>query len=355
MRIKVRQNLKTMKLLFSIGLYFFCFLCKTATSQAIPIDKVKFFEDTSVLNVTLKTNMQKIFKSINKTGAKFPAVFSVTFPDGTEVNEPISLEIRGHFRKQYCYIPPLKVLFKSKKASALNSLGTLKLVSQCKTSETYQQYLVSEWLIYKMFNLLTDKSFRVRLLNINIIDTTGKKKTIKENAFLVERMKDLAKRNDCSVVKKKNISYNATDRQQMTLVDIFEYMIGNTDWGVSTSHNIRLLHSKSDSLSLAYVIPYDFDYSGLINADYAKPNPKLNISNVQERLYRGFPRTINEINEALNLFKKQESNFYSLINNCSLLNSRTKKNLTDYLDSFFDLIKNPDDVYNTFVRNARKN
>ncbi len=302
MRSEDRQTLKTIKLLFSFGLYFFCFLCKTATSQVIPFDKTKFFEDTSVLNVTLKTNMQKILKSINKTSAKFPAVFSVTFPNGTEINEPISLEIRGHFRKEYCYIPPLKVVFKNKKASALESLGTLKLVSQCKTSETYQQYLISEWLVYKMFNFLTDKSFRVRLLNINIIDTTGKKKTINENAFLVERMKDLAKRNNCSVIKKKNISYNATDRKQMTLVDIFEYMIGNTDWGVSTSHNIRLLHSKSDSLSLAYVIPYDFDYSGFINTDYAKPNPKLDISNVQERLYRGFPRTLDEINDDARYF-----------------------------------------------------
>ena len=218
--------------------------------------------------------------------------------------------------------------------SVFEPLGSLKLVNQCKTSETYQQYLISELLIYKMFNLLTEKSFRVRLINLKIMDTTGKKKTITENAFLMENEKNLAKRNTCTQIKTKKIKYNETDRRQMTLVDIFEYMIGNTDWSVSGDHNIQFLHSEMDSLSLAYVVPYDFDCSGFVNADYAKPDSKLNISTVQERLYRGFPRTLDEINEALDIFKKQEKNIYALIANCNLLNLKTKKSLTSYLDIF---------------------
>ncbi len=236
----------------------------------------------------------------------------------------------------------------------LKPLGSLKLVSQCKTSNTYQQYLVSEFLIYKMYNLLTNKSFRVRLLNLKIIDSTGKKKPIIENAFLMEDTKDLAKRNNCTDYKKDQIDYRQTDRQQMTLVSIFEYMIGNTDWGVSVSHNTRLLLPKNDSFPLPYVVPYDFDYSGFVNTDYAIPDPKLNISDVRERLYRGFPRTIGEINQAIDIFKNQEKNIYALINNCGLLTSRTKKDLTGYLDGFFNMIKKPNEVYNIFVQNARR-
>lgn len=344
-----------MKLFFIMLLCFSCFTFKTTTGQIIPVDKVKFFEDTSVLDVSIQTNLVNVFRDKEKTGAKFPAYLSTTLPGGKQVNEPIVLEIRGHFRKDYCFIPPLKVIFKHQKTSVLKPLGSLKMVSQCKTSELYQQYLVSEYLIYKMYNLLTDKSFRVRLLNLKIIDSTGKKKPIIENAFLMENEKNLAKRNSCAEMKIKTIDYNATDRHQMSLVDIFEYMIGNTDWGVSVGHNIQFLRSKQDSLSLPFVVPYDFDYSGLINTNYAKPNANLNISSVEERLYRGFPRSIEEINETLDIFKKQESNFYALINNCNLLTSKTKKSLTDYLESFFKLIKNQNEVRKTFVRDARTN
>jgi hypothetical protein len=166
-------------------------------------------------------------------------------------------------------------------------------------------------------------------------------------------IKGLAKRNNCSDFKKDKVDYHQTNRKQMTLVAIFEYMIGNTDWGVSVNHNTRLLLSKNDSSHLPYVVPYDFDYSGFVNTDYSIPDPKLDITSVRDRLYRGFPRTIDEINEALNIFKKQEKNIYSLINDCSLLTSRTKKDLTGYLDGFFSMIKKPNEVYNIFVQNAR--
>lgn len=342
-----------MKSILFLSFFFSSFTFRVVSAQEVPIDKVKFFEDTSVLNVTIKTNMVDLFRHKQKTGLKLPAHFSAIFPDSTKIDEPIVLEIRGHFRKDFCYIPPLKVIFKNKKTSALKPLGSLKLVSQCKTSNTYQQYLVSEFLIYKMYNLLTDKSFRVRLLNLKLIDSTGRKKPISENAFLMEDVKDLAKRNNCTDFKKDKVDYHRTDRQQMTLVAIFEYMIGNTDWGVSVNHNTRLLLSKNDSFPMPYVVPYDFDYSGFVNTDYAIPDPKLGISTVRERLYRGFPRSIDELNEAINIFKKQEKNIYSLINNCAFLTSGSKKDLMGYLDGFFNMIKKPNEVYNIFVQNAR--
>ena len=334
-------------------LIFFSSVLNIVSAQTVSIDKVKFFEDTSVLKVIISSDLAKVFKQKDKVGVKFPASISVMLPDSTKVDEPIVLETRGHFRKGYCYIPPLKIVFKNKKTSVLKPLGSLKLVNQCKTPEVYQQYLLSEMLIYKMYNLLTDKSFRVRLLNLELFDSTGKKKPIHENAFLLEDAKDLAKRNNCTELKNKTINYNETDRRQMTMMTIFEYMIGNTDWAVSVSHNMLLLSPKDDSITFPYVVPYDFDNSGFVNADYANPAPNLNISSVRERLYRGFIRTMNEINETLNIYKKQEQNIYSLINNCNLLTSKTKKSLTGYLDSFFIMIKNPNEVYKIFVENAR--
>ncbi|HSN09197.1 MAG TPA: hypothetical protein VLS85_09165 [Hanamia sp.] len=328
--------------------------CRLANGQTKTIDPVKFFEDTSILQATITTNMAKLFNKKNKTGIRFPASFSTTLENGTTVDEPITLETRGHFRKGYCYIPPLRVRFKSKNNTVMKPLGSLKLVSQCSVAGFSKTYLLDEYLIYKIYNLFTNMSFRVRLLNLNIVDSAEKKKPIKEYAFFLEDDKELAKRNNFKDWNKGHIGDQGTDRNQMTMVALFEYMIGNTDWSVFARHNIKLLVSTTDSFQHFYPVPYDFDYSGFVNTNYATPDPRLNISSVRERAYRGYPRTEEELDKALTVFKEQKNNIYSLINNFQLLNSRDKKDLTFYLDQFFDLINHPEQVKEAFIRNARR-
>ena len=328
-------------------------LCHAAYSQTSSIDKVKFFEDTSIINATITTDMVKLFRQKERAGDEFPANFSATLPGNIVVNDPILLTVRGHYRRGYCYLPPLKVAFKYKKTSVMKPLGDLKLVSQCKTSETNEQYLFKEFLIYKIYNMITDMSFRVRLLDLELADSAGKKKSISEHAFLMEDIKNVAKRNDCKSWKTGKMDPRDVDRKQMTIVAIFEYMIGNTDWGVSVNHNTKLIVSKKDSMQLPYVVPYDFDFSGFVNTDYAIPDEKLNITSVTQRLYRGFPRSIEEINEVLNLFKKQKDSIYFLINHFDLITPKSKKEIIDYLDDFFKLINNPAKVKDVFIRNAR--
>lgn len=342
-----------MKNLF-LALLFFPFLnCFVANGQDVAIDKTKFFTDTSIINATITANMAHVFRK--KEGSQYPANFSATLPVASSVSEPVLLEIRGHFRKDFCYVPPLKILFKSKKTSVLKPLGSLKLVSQCKLSNADDQYLLKEFLAYKIYNLLTDMSFRVRLLNLNLVDSAGKKKTITEHAFLMEDIKDVAARNSCTDVKtgKARVNTEATDRRQMTIVAVFEYMIGNTDWAVPVSHNTRLIMSTIDSLRRPYVVPYDFDYSGFVNTDYAVPDENLNIPNVRERVYRGFPRTMAELDDVLDIFKKQKNNIYGLIKNFDLLSSANKKDMYEYLDEFFDLISNSKQINDVFIQQAR--
>jgi len=196
-------------------------------------------------------------------------------------------------------------------------------------------------------------SFHVRLLHLNLQDSAGKKKTITEHAFLLEDIKEVAKRNDCKEWGKSRVNTEATNRKQMTLVAIFEYMIGNTDWAVSVDHNTKLIVSDKDSSGRPYVVPYDFDYSGLVNTEYAVPDERLELENVQQRLYRGFPRTLLEVNEALDIFKEKKGQIYALINNFDLLTSGSKKEMIYYLDGFYDSIKKTEDVKSIFIENAR--
>ena len=45
--------------------------------------------------------------------------------------------------------------------------GSLKLAVQCRGGQTYANYLLEEDLIYRAYNLLTDRSFRVRLARVS--------------------------------------------------------------------------------------------------------------------------------------------------------------------------------------------
>ncbi len=319
-----------------------------AQSQSASIDKEQFFSDTSMLHASLITNHHMLFGRYKK-GYIIPGVFQTTLSDGTVVHDPVTLEFRGNIRHEICYVPPLKISFKNNKSSVFHSLKSLKLVNECKLSTTFDQYLLKEFLIYKIYNLITDMSFRVRLLDLDLPDSSGKKKTINEHAFLIEDIKELAKRNDCRESINGAFHSEETNRKQMTIVAVFQYMIGNTDWGVSVKHNIRLITPKNDSLARPYVIAYDFDYAGLVNTDYAVPDERLGIETVRERMYRGLPRNVVELNEVLDIFKQQKEKIYALINNFNLLTSNNKRDMTDYLDDFYKTINNPKDVQSVFL------
>ena len=308
--------------------------------------------DTTVINCTITVDMSKLFKH-SKHGDLFYGNFSSALPDGTIVSDPVQLEIRGHFRQDYCYVPPIKLKFNYKDSASLAYLKSLKLVSECKVSPDHEQLLLKEYLIYKIYNLLTNRGFHARLLNLTFQDSTGKKKPFTEHAFLLEDIADVAKRNDCMVWKGKKLNTEATDRKQMTMVALFEYMIGNTDWAVSVEHNIRLIVPAKDTSIKPFAVPYDFDYSGLVNTYYAIPDERLEIENVTTRLYRGFPRTMPELEQALDTFKLMKKDIYALINNFSLLNAKNKQSMTGYLDGFYTEINNPVIVQNIFIEHAR--
>ena len=341
-----------MKLLFSAFLFsvisFPSAVCQTTFSN----NRESFFKDTSVINATLSVDMGRVFKH-SKHGDVFNGNFLTTLPDGTKVNDPVQLQIRGHFRQDFCYVPPIKIKFSYRDSAKLTFLKSLKLVSECKVSPDHDQLLLKEYLVYKIYNLLTSRSFNARLLNLTFQDSMGKKKPFTEHAFLLEDVGDVGKRNDCLEWKRGKVNTEATDRRQMTMVAIFEYMIGNTDWAVSVEHNIRLIVSAKDTFSRPYAVPYDFDYSGLVNTYYAIPDEKLEIENVTTRVYRGFPRSRGELQQALDTFRLKKKEIYELINNFSLLNDKNKQSMTGFLDGFYTEINIPSVVQNVFIDHAR--
>jgi hypothetical protein len=311
--------------------------------QSAAVDRAAFFNDTSTIQATLVTNLDKILSSHRKKETEVPGVLIISQPDGQKITNPVSLKVRGNFRLEYCLVPPLKIKFNSKDSSVLHSLKTLELVSACKISPDFEQYLLKEYLIYKIYNLLTEKSFHTRLLRLNLQDSAGKKKPVYFYAFLLEDLKDLAKRNGYKEWGKGNIKASAVDRQQVAMVSVFEYMIGNLDWGLSPNHNVKLIVSLKDTIGGLNIIPYDFDYSGFVNAHYAVSNDE-ELENVKQRKYIGLPRTLTELEEVLEIYKQKKSRIYELVSHFNLLTPKSRKEITDYLDEFYDVINHSDKI-----------
>ncbi len=334
-------------------LIFICLLTIGFHANAqIGFDSVQFFMNDKPLNVTLSTDLGNLLSGkIKDTYQK--ATFTCKLPDSSTVSEDIRLNARGHMRRSICAIPPIRLSFKNAGSPKLSSLGTLKLVNSCKTGNYNHQLLLKEYIIYKMYNEITNNSFRARLININYQDNLAKKKPFTQYAFFVENVDAMAKRNKRKEGNNIKISPFGVDRQQMTIVDIFEFMIGNTDWSVPNNHNIKLLISKKDSTLRPTPVPYDFDFSGFVNADYAVPDPMMEIETVVQRRYRGFPRNMSELVPILKLFTDKKEKIYAIINQFDLLENRTKKEMISYLDEFYKIINDPKEVQYTFIENAR--
>jgi hypothetical protein len=333
--------------------------CILVTLAAIPGFSQKqdksgdFFTSDEPLDITLIFNMAKMATNKYDSG-RYSARIQCKLSDSVTIDEKVNISFIGNFRKENCYLPPMKLHFKKTNSPQLAPLNSIKLTSCCKPNEVYDQYILREYLIYKMYNLFTDRSFRVRLLNVTYVDSAGKRKSVTQHGFFVEDAKNVAKRNN-STEYKKNLHAEYTEREQMTLVAMFVFFVGNTDWSVSNRHNMKLLRPTIDSMARPYAVPYDFDFSGLVNTTYAEPDPLLNTENVRDRVYRGYPRNPSEIDTTLELFHARKQVIYDMINNFELLNAGSKKGMIQYLDQFYTTASKPKEVKFYFVDRARRN
>jgi len=218
----------------------------------------------------------------------------------------------------------------------LKKLEKVKLVTHCESGN--EDYLFREYLIYRLFNALTDNSFRVRLLRITYHNTYKEKKPIQTYGFFIEPLDLLVERLNAVQVESLNLSQKNILPEEIDRVAIFNYMIGNTDWSVPYQHNCKILMKPNiERPDLGMIIPYDFDYSGLVNADYAVPAEGLRIESVRERIYLGRCRSEEDFLKSLQEFSDKKEEFYKIIREFSLINEKTKKDMIQYLDGFYRL------------------
>lgn len=323
-------------------------------SQTQSINRKDFFKDDRAIEITLITDIPKLLN--NKTKPEFQKAgiaFKLPGSDST-INEVILVRQRGVSRKIICNMASLMLDFKTPESPILSPLKKLKMVGGCSKTEGDEKYALMEYLLYKIYNLFTEMSFNVRLLKVTYIDSKKRYKPYTQYAYVIEDVDDLAKRNKCKEIENKVFYTERTNRNQMTLVSMFQFMIANTDWSVPNYHNIKLIVPKEDTLSMPFVVPYDFDYSGFVNTRYAVPADELGLTDITERQYRGFTRTFKEVDSMANIFIQKEDLVLAIINNFSFCEEKTKKQMAKFIEEFYIIIKDEKELKNHFIYNVRK-
>ena len=308
------------------------------------------FARDSTLHFTLTANLRPLLKDRGDTPTTHTATLTYTDERQKPVSLPLTLKVRGNFRRSRtnCSFPPLLIDLPKKKTG--NTLfahqNKLKLVTHCQVDE----WVVREYLVYKLYNLLADLSFRARLAQVTYADSAGKRAPETHWAFLLEDDDAVAKRNGANVSKMKQISMSYTDSLRMATVGVFEYMIGNTDWSVPYLHNIRLIDTGGRGL---VPVPYDFDHAGIVEAAYALPAEQLAIQSVRQRLYRGLAYPMAVFQKVFDQFNQAKPQFYALYTNDTRLSPAYVKRTLNYLDEFYAVINKPASARSEFQQGDR--
>jgi hypothetical protein len=334
--------MKILKIL--TGLLFLVFMTGTAEGQARKQkDGFELFGSNEIIDISVKFDLTAFLRK-NLKGKFLDGLLTLHTGGKDSITKEVWVNTRGVFRLQYCGFPPMELEFKKpfyvyRYAATITKL---KLATQCQSSDLYQDYIFKEYLVYRMFNMLSDTSYRVRLVRATYIDTKKARKPVQQYGFFIEPQTALAVRENATVLKNVEITQRNVDQHVMTRVAIFNFMIGNYDWAVPNRHNITIMATKdTNSYQLPIAIPHDFDWTGIVNPLYAIPTESVGIESVKERIYLGVCLSRETFRAELREFLPFKQKMYSVITEFPYLSAQSKKEITDYLDEFFDQVESP--------------
>jgi len=262
--------------------------------------------------------------------------------DGEPIEVPLQVRTRGNFRLRegVCPFPMLRLNFPSSQVegTVFEGQDKVKLVTHCWSREAYEQNMLEEYLAYRIYGLLTDVSFRVQLASITYLDSSGDEGPFTRMAFLIEDEDAMAARLGGEMLEGR-VTRDDYDPDLAGLIAVFQYMIGNTDWSLPGTHNMKLVRRGDDFLP----IPYDLDFAGLVEAPYALPHPTIadQIDSVRDRLYRGFCSDRIDFQALFARFNEQREATVDLVHALHGLDQGNRSSALAYIEDFYDVISDP--------------
>jgi hypothetical protein len=303
--------------------------------------KTSFFDSEEPLSVTLALNIKRI-RGDKMDEAPWRAATLTYMSDGKPVEIPIKARTRGIWRLNNCEFPPLRLDLPGKaiKGTIFEGLNKPKLVNYCKNNDRFEQYVLQEFQLYRAYNVLTPASHRARLMRVTYTDSATGKPLTTRYAIMLEEPDMMASRLEGVIMQHQGARKEDLEPASTALAGLFEYFIANTDFSVAFLHNFELVGKPDGTV---YPIPFDFDFAGAVNAEYATVDPKLSVRNVRDRLFRGFCAPQEQYDKTFELFKSKRDAIYGLYNDNlgKLLDKRVVSETLKFYDEFYQTIGDP--------------
>jgi len=341
------NHIKSIILKLSFVILFFFIVVNSAISTGAD----SLFLSDELMNIELRSDFSAIENDREDKPEYHQGELIYHTPGGETVKLSVRVMARGNFRRDpsNCSFPPLFVNFKKNEVNntLFENQTRLKLVTPCQDDED----VIEEYLIYKMYNQVTDLSKKVRLAKILYFDTALDRQVFERFSFFIEDKDHAAERNN-AIEKDRFFTPFDLERENVKKMSVFQYMIGNKDWYITSRKNIVVVQPNDTTLA-PYAIPYDFDFAGFIDADYTKPKGVPDSRLVERRIYRGICYSEGEFKEVFEFYRNLRPVFESIIKNQNSLPDYNKRKLIGYLSEFYSIIRSRDMIRQEFLENCQ--
>lgn len=324
---------------------------KTIEDRRKASENRPLFTSADTLPITITSDFRAVQRDRDPKSEKlFPATITFPNPDGSTATLPIEIRTRGHSRRlrQTCDFAPLRLEFPKDQVrkTLFEGQGALKLGTHCRGNTLFEQYVLREYTVYRMYNLLTPYSYRARLAKVTYVDS-GQKRTETRYGVFIEDDDDVARRMSGRVSAAMGLLFRNTHPDTTLLMTLFEYMIGNTDMSMIKQHNVTMVQTPAN---VYYPVPYDFDYSGLVDTTYAVADTKqLGIQTVRERLYRGPCKTAAELEPHFAKLRAAKPDLMALFTALPDMTPSYSRDAQRYLEEFYRTIDRPGTAKAAFI------
>lgn len=303
---------------------------------------------SDIIKVTLQADLDQLILNKKKDDYQ-EATLTINSTEGEKVHE-VKIKPRGKFRRRTCDFPPLKIKFKKAglKEKGINTAHkSLKLVTHCMNTPEAEQTIIKEYIAYKMYNQLTEASYKVQLVEVTYVNDSDASVDVKYG-FIIENTDEMAERIDGKEVEGVfNLTLDSIQQNYSKLIPMFQYMIANMDWRPQMGQNIKVVDKKDGN---RIMVPYDFDFSGLVNAPYAIPNQDFQQQKIQDRIYMDRVDDLKELMPTIKYFQAHKTDIINTIKECEHLTKKNRRKMVNYINEFYNTLKDPNLCRAAFVK-----
>jgi len=312
------------------------------------LEQVSIFDMEATVKMSIRTDLEQIIN--NREIENIPATISVSY-DKANLELDASVEVRGNFRRDIanCDFPPIRIRFKSKEINETIFEGNenLKIVTHCKNkSQQFLQYIAKEFTTYKIYNILSPYSLNVKIVEMTYVDDKDRMKPIHSQAFLIEDIDHLAKKYNMTEFEEK-LSTDLIDEENLRSLSVFQLMIGNTDWIIPFSKNLKSITDGEKIIA----VPYDFDYTAIVDTDYSLGGGNTFLL-TPERKFKGPCYELSDLEAEFKKFEEKQKDIIQMISSSPYLKSKSKLNMKNYVNEFYTIIKSKEKVMEYFLINC---